>query len=260
MAFRLGHLGFISGLPIRQAFEQGWAQAPEGSSWRVGWPGELDAWMAAGELDAAPISSLEFNRRPGAYTPIAELAISSWGRLGSALFFSKQPFARLGDQAVALPKHGATSNALVVWLLAKTFGAQVRPEEVAAPLDALLESHSAALVIGDEAILEARKDRSLHCLDLGESWWRLMHTPLVHTIWAVRSELPEQDREAIAAAFAQAKAAAHDRMAEVSAEAGRLLGLSTPEAEAYFALLTYDFAPMHRAALDAMGQQLLAPA
>lgn len=259
MAFRLGHLGFISGLPIKLAFDQAWAQAPEGATWKVGRPGELDAWMAAGELDAAPISSLEFNRRPGAYLPIADLAISSWGRLGSALLFSKQPFARLGEQSVALPAHGATSNALVVWLLAKTFGAKVRPVESEAPLAQLLENHPAALVIGDEAILEARRDTSLHCLDLGESWWRLMHTPLVHTVWAVRSDLPEADREALAAAFAEAKLAAASRMAEVSAEAGRILGLSTPEAEAYFALLTYDFAPMHRAALEAMGQQLLAP-
>lgn len=260
MAFRLGHLAFISGLPIKMAFEAGWVEAPAGATWRVGRPGELDAWMAAGELDAAPISSLEFHRHPGKYLPLADLAISSWGRLGSALFYAKLPFARLGGQSIALPRHGATSNALIVWLLAKTFGAEVHPVEADAPLEALLDSHPAALVIGDEAILASRQERPGQVLDLGESWWRLMHTPLVHTVWAMRSELPEAEQAALQAAFAQAKAQAAARMSEVAAEAGRLLGLPAPEAEAYFALLTYDFAPMHRAALEALGQQLLLPA
>lgn len=260
MALRLGHLAFISGLPIKMAFEQGWVAPPAEATWRVGRPGELDAWMAEGLLDAAPISSLEFHRHRGKYLPLAELAISSWGRLGSALFYSRLPFARLGDQAIALPHHGATSNALIVWLLAKTFGAEVRPVEHDAPLEKLLESHPAALVIGDEAILANRKERPIQVLDLGESWWRLMHTPLVHTVWAMRSDLPEATQAALQAAFAQAKAEATARMGEVAAEAGRILGLPTPEAEAYFALLTYDFAPMHQAALEALGQQLLTPA
>lgn len=253
MAYAIGELSYISGLPISLPMHRGWVSGPE-TRFVPGLPGELDAAMASGALDAGPISSLEYCHRQSQYTLIPDLGISSWGRIGSSALFSKVPFSQLGGKRVALARAGATSNVLIQWLLAKMFGVEALYEEAEGPLSELLERFDAALLIGDQALIEGRKASGLDHLDLGEAWWRMMQTPMVHTVWACQASLPQADKDAIFARFAEAKAAGKAHLAEIVHEASRRLDVPEPEIEAYYALLNYDRTPIHDGSLNMLGE------
>lgn len=262
MAYGIGELTYISGLPVSLPLRDGLVSTTLTVSAVRGLPGELDAAMAQGRLAAGPISSLEYLQHRDRYQLVPDLSISSWGRIGSATLFSHVPFTKLSGETIALPRAGATSNVLTQLLLKEIFGADARYEELDATPEALLEAHPAALVIGDAAILWNRKPLELHRLDLGEAWWQMMQTPMVHTLWAVQKSLPEAERAALVALLGQAKEAGKAAHARVVAEAAERLALPTAEVEAYYALLNYDFAPVHRAGLSAFDDFLseLAPA
>src|SRR6476620_4503405 len=125
MAFTIGELSFISGLPISLPIDRGLVEAPDVHT-VTGLPGELDERMAAGELDAGPVSSLEYIRHHDRYMLVPDLSISSWGRFASAVVFSKGSFGRLTDKKVALPRGGATSNVLTEWFLHQMFGSDAQ--------------------------------------------------------------------------------------------------------------------------------------
>lgn len=248
MSYAIGELKFISGLPVSMPLIEGWVEGAA-ITHMEGLPGELDAAMAAGTIAAGPISSLEYARRKDRYKLIGELSISSWGRVGSAMLFSAVPFSQLEDQTVAVPRWGATSNVMLKWLLGKMFGVEPRFEEVDGNLAALLQAHPAALVIGDEALIESGRLGDKLSIDLGEAWWMLMKAPMVHTVWACQASLPEADQDAIESLFAQAKEQGKARRAEVVAEAARRTGLSPESIEGYYALLNYDLSPVHMQSL-----------
>lgn len=248
MAFAIGELSFISGLPISLPIDKGLVGAPEVQA-STGLPGELDERMARGELAAGPVSSLEYIRHRDRYVLVPDLSISSWGRFASAVVFSKGSFGRLTGKTVALPHGGATSNVLTQWFLRKTFGSEATFVEAEGSVEQLLESHDAALVIGDQALVESRKPHDYLTLDLGEAWWQLMKTPMVQTVWVVQKTLPEADQQALIGLYTRAKELGRERHADVVAEAGARLGISDSEIEAYYALLNYDLAPVHMQSL-----------
>lgn len=249
MTHAIGHLSFISGLPISFAFERGLLPDTSNQN-RFGRPGELDDLMAAGELAAAPISSLEYIRRRERYALLPNLSLSSWGRIGSACLFTRGTFAELSGQTIALPTFGATSNALVQWLLQKLFGVDAQYVEVDGRLDELLAKYPAALLIGDEALVEVAKGGDLVKLDLGEAWWQMMHTPFVHTVWACQANLPADVQQHLATQFGEAKALGRTHHTEIVAEATRRLGLTPEQIEAYYALLNYELTPVHRQSIS----------
>jgi chorismate dehydratase len=251
----IGELSFISGLPISWPFAHG--RLPEHAGRRlVGRPGELDAMMARGELAAAPISTLEYIRRRDRYNLVPNVSISAWGRLGSAVLFARGSFAKLGGTTIALPPQGGTSNALIQWLLHRMFGVQAQYVEAEGTLAEVLEQYPAALVIGDLAVQEARRDLGHTQLDLGEAWWHIMKTPCVTTVWAVQRSLPPEDQKALAALFTKAKEIGQAHLADVVAEAAARLDMPGPEVEAYYALLNYDLTPVHEQGIRLLAEDL----
>lgn len=249
MSFAVGELGFISGLPVSLPLVRGWVDAPELDVF-TGMPGELDARMRSGELVAGPVSSLEFIRRQYRYTLVPDLSISSWGRFASAVLFSKGSLGRLTGKTVALPPQGATSNVLAQWFLRKTFGSEPEFVEAEGSLEELLAAQDAALVIGDQALLESRKEHDYVTLDLGEGWWQLMKTPMVQTVWVVQKSLPVEDQQQLIAMYTAAKTEGLARQEEVQAEAAARLGISASEIAGYYGLINYDLAPVHMQSLS----------
>ncbi|MDB5099442.1 MAG: hypothetical protein JWM80_3863 [Cyanobacteria bacterium RYN_339] len=256
MALKIGQLSYISGLPISYAFEHGLLGDVDIES-VTGYPDELDAMMARGELAAAPISSLEYMRRDDRYTLIPDISIGSWGRMGSTILFGREPFAKLQGQTVALPPHGATTSALARWLISRLYGVEAKFVEAEGTLEALLSQYPAALLIGDQAIVEARKPGEVALrLDLGEAWWQAMHVPFVHTLWATQADLPREQRQHLVELVARAKELSKVHHEEIVAEASARLEIPAEEIEAYFALLNYDFTPVHRQGLAMFGDYL----
>jgi chorismate dehydratase len=251
----VGELSFISGWPVHRPLCSGLPGA-ERLVITMGRPGELDAAMARGELAAAPISSLEYFQRADRYELVPDLSISAWGRLGSATLFSQTPFAQLGGVDVAVPAYGATSNALVDWLLKQMFRVQAEFVEHDAPVGELLAAHPAALVIGDAAIQANRLDVGAHRLDLGQAWWQITHTPLVSTVWAMDAQQPEEVRAFLRDLFSRAKAAGQEKLGASVAEAAAKLDVPAAEIEGYFSLLNFDFSPVHQEGLGRLRDAL----
>lgn len=252
----VGELSYISGWPIHGPLHRGLSGA-ERLDVTLGRPGELDVAMAQGKLAAAPISSLEYLQRPERYELIPGLSISAWGRLGSATLFSRLSFGQLGGATVAVPAHGATSNALVDWLLQQMFGVQAQFVEHDAPVEELLSMYSAALVIGDDAVLANRLEWEAQRLDLGQAWWQITHTPLVTTVWAVQTDQATDAREFLQDLFGRAKQHGHAHLAEYAAEAALKLGMPAAELEGYFSMLNFDLSPVHEQGMGRLKDALL---
>lgn len=251
----IGELTYISGLPISWPFDHGLIEA-EGMRRVAGLPGELDALMARGELDAAPISSLEYIRRRDRYVLVPEMSISAWGRIGSATLFSQVSFGKLGGETIVMPPHGATANALIQWLLHRMFSVKAQYVEAEGSLEELLDRYPAALVIGDRAVQEARRGDNYHQLDLGEAWWQIMQTPVVTSVWAMQKTLGEDDQRALCDLYTRAKAIGLQHLPEVVAEASARIDVPTAEVEAYYALLNYELTPVHEQSIRLLAEDL----
>jgi chorismate dehydratase len=251
----VGELSFVSGWPIHGPLRRG-LPGSEMLDITVGRPGELDDAVVAGRLAAAPVSSLEYLRRSEHYTLIPGLSISAWGRLGSATLFSDVPFSRLDGATVAVPPFGATSNALLRWLLQEMFGVRANFVEAEAPLAELLGSFPAALLIGDEAIQSHRLEQGAHRIDLGQSWWQITHTPLVTTVWVVAPGQPDDVVAFLIDLLGRAKTRGQELLSEFAAEAAEKLKMPSTEMEGYFSLLNFDFSSVHQQGLHRLKEAL----
>jgi len=188
-----------------------------------GVPTELNRALLAGEIDLAPISSIEAARHAGEVLVLPGLGIASRGAVKTVLLFSwRADMRELADEPLALTDQSATSSALLQWLLRDRYGVaaqwRTRPQDLAA----MMKECSGALVIGDTALVEGERRSRLRnsvgararpfVFDLGEEWFRQTGLPFVFALWAVRREAAAELRrlgvsEALAASTAEGLAA-----------------------------------------------------
>ncbi|MEB3220943.1 MAG: menaquinone biosynthesis protein [Candidatus Sericytochromatia bacterium] len=252
---RVGELAFVSGWPVQWPLRNGLPGA-ENAVLRTGLPGDLDGWMAAGELDVSPVSSLAYMRHRDAWKMLPGLSISAWGRLGSATLLSHEPFQGLGGATVAVPARGGTSTELVRWLMERVFGVDAAFVEHEGAPDELLRAHAAVLLIGDRAVQAAAQDLVPHRLDLGQAWWQLTQTPFVTTVWACRRSLRAEVQASLTSLLARSRETARAAMPTIISEAAQRLGLKPEALEAYYALLNFDMSPAHEQAMQLLAEQL----
>jgi chorismate dehydratase len=180
-------------------------------------PAALADRLAAGELDAGLLPSIELQRIPG-LAVVPGLAIAATHEVKSVLLLCRRPVAEL--RRVALDENSRSSAALVRIVLADGHG--VEPELVGAPpdLESMLATADAALLIGDPA-LRARP-RGLLALDLAAEWRALTGTPFVFAVWAARQGV---DAGQLVAALSGSLALAQAELAAVVERGARELGL-----------------------------------
>lgn len=187
---RLGHIDYSNCIPIHASLLE--LGAP-GVTIRTGTPTELNRLLAAGEIDVAPCSSIEYARNADRYRILPGLSIAARGPVTSILLETRREPARLDGVRVRLPTASATSVVLLRILLEQRFG--VRPEyewfDQNAPADPL-DGAEAALWIGDRAL--ARRGRSRRLIDLGAAWMEWTGLPFVFALWQTWLG-PERDAE-----------------------------------------------------------------
>src|ERR1043165_8233843 len=105
---RLGHIGYVNMAPV---FFQLDAEVEE----IVGVPTELNRQLVAGELDVAPISSIEYARHADPLRLLPRLCVSSEGAVESIQLISKTPLEKI--RSVAVTPESATSVVLTKVLL-----------------------------------------------------------------------------------------------------------------------------------------------
>ena len=142
---RLGRISYVNMAPVFYRLE---AEVEE----IQGVPTELNRRVRAGELDVAPISSIEYARNADRLRLLPRLCVSSEGAVDSIQLVSRKPLEQV--RSVAVTPESATSVVLTKVLL---------PEASHVPLG---EDADAKLLIGDAALKSAFEDR---CVSPGPS-------------------------------------------------------------------------------------------
>jgi chorismate dehydratase len=223
---RLGRISYVNMAPVFYRLD---AEVEEIS----GVPTDLNRRLLAGEIDIAPISSIEYARNADRLRLLPRLCVSSQGAVDSIQLVSKLPLEHV--RSVAVTPESATSVVLTKVLL---------PE---ASHVSLGEEADAKLLIGDAALQSAFEDPTPHH-DLGRLWLERTGLPMVFAVWAAPEptpsgldELEAKLVDSVRRARAEPEQLAHESSARYGYPAGFLAR--------YFEKLHYSFGPRERAGL-----------
>jgi chorismate dehydratase len=223
---RLGRISYVNMAPVFYRLE---AEVEE----IQGVPTELNRRLLAGELDVAPISSIECARNADRLRLLPRLCVSSEGAVDSIQLVSRKPLEHV--RTVAVTPESATSVVLTKVLL---------PDADHVPLG---EEADAKLLIGDAALKSAFEDPTPH-YDLGRLWQERTGLPMVFAVWAcpepLQAGLAELE-DALVASVRLARAEPERLAFEASDRYGYPAGFLAR----YFEKLRYSFGPRERAGL-----------
>src|SRR5688500_3636940 len=109
---KLGHIEYSNCFPVHALLL---TRMPAGSAVELvgGTPAELNEALAAGTIDVAPCSSIEYARHAERYRLLPDFVIGSDGPVGSILFECSRPIAELNDATIKVPTASATSVVLL---------------------------------------------------------------------------------------------------------------------------------------------------
>src|SRR5918996_1481048 len=223
---RLGRISYVNMAPV---FHRLNADVEEVS----GVPTELNRLLLDGQLDIAPISSIEYARHADSLRILPRLCVSSEGAVDSIQLVSRVPLEQV--RRVAVTPESATSVVLTKVLL---------PEAHHVPLG---EEADAKLLIGDAALKSAFEDPTPH-FDLGRLWLERTGLPMVFAVWAAPEPVADglfELQEALVASVRAARADPETLAYESSDRYGYPAGFLAR----YFEKLRYSFGPRERAGL-----------
>ena len=223
---RLGRIGYVNMAPVFYRLDFDVEEV-------VGVPTALNRQLVAGEIDVAPISSIEYARHADSLRILPRLCVGSEGAVDSIQLVTKLPLDDV--RTVAVTPESATSVVLTKVLL---------PEATHVPLG---EEADAKLLIGDAALKSAFEDPTPHH-DLGRLWLERTGLPMVFAVWAApeptHPDLPELE-DALVASLRAARAEPEQLAYESSERYGYPAGFLAR----YFEKLRYRFGPRERAGL-----------
>jgi len=223
---RLGRISYVNMAPVFFRLD---AEVQE----IQGVPTELNRLLLAGELDVAPISSIEYARNADRLRLLPRLCVGSEGAVDSIQLVSRRPLEQV--RSVAVTPESATSVVLTKVLL---------PEADHVPLG---DDADAKLLIGDAALKSAFEDPTPHH-DLGRLWLERTGLPMVFAVWACPEPLPAgltELEDALVTSVRTARAEPETLAHEASARYGYPAGFLAR----YFEKLRYRFGPRERAGL-----------
>jgi chorismate dehydratase len=223
---RLGRISYVNMAPVFYRLD---ADVEEVS----GVPTDLNTRLVGGELDLAPISSIEWARNAERLRLLPRLCVGSEGAVDSIQLVSRRPLEQV--RRVAVTPESATSVVLTKVLI---------PE---AEHLLLGEEADAELLIGDAALRSAFEDPTPH-YDLGRLWQERTGLPMVFAVWAAPDPPPAglvELEEALVASVRRARAEPEQLAREASERYGYPAGFLAR----YFEKLRYRFGPRERAGL-----------
>ncbi len=223
---KLGRISYVNMAPVFYRVE---AEVEEVQ----GVPTALNAMLLAGELDTAPISSIEYARNADKLKLLPRLCVASEGAVDSIQLVSRKPLEEV--RVVAVTPESATSVALTKVLL---------PHAQHVPLG---EEADATLLIGDAALKSAFEDPTPHH-DLGRLWMERTGLPMVFAVWACPEPLAD-GLEEIEDALVDSVRRARAEPEQLAFEAAERYGYPAGFLARYFEKLRYRFGPRERAGL-----------
>lgn len=223
---RLGRISYVNMAPVFHKLEADVEEV-------LGVPTELNRMLLDGELDIAPISSIEYARHAERLRILPRVCVSSEGAVDSIQLVTRIPLGQV--RSVAVTPESATSVVLVQILLPKA-------EIVPLGIDA-----DATLLIGDAALRSAFEDPTPH-YDLGRLWLERTGLPMVFAVWAAPEPVVDGliDLEHALVASVRLARSEPERLARQASEA---YGYPAGFLARYFEKLRYSFGPRERAGL-----------
>jgi chorismate dehydratase len=223
---RLGRISYVNMAPVFHRLD---AEVEE----VAGVPTELNRRLLDGEIDLAPISSIEYARHAERLRILPRLCVSSEGAVDSIQLVSRKPLDQV--RSIAVTPESATSVVLTRVLL---------PEADHVPLG---EEADATLLIGDAALKSAFEDPTPHH-DLGRLWLERTGLPMVFAVWAAPDPVPEGVAE-LESALVDSVRRARAEPEILAHEASERYGYPAGFLARYFEKLRYRFGPRERAGL-----------
>jgi chorismate dehydratase len=223
---KLGRIGYVNMAPVFFRLDAAVEEI-------VGVPTDLNRRLVSGELDVAPISSIEYARNADTLRLLPRLCDSSEGAVESIQLISKTPLQNI--RSVAVTPESATSVVLTKVLF---------PDAEQVPLG---EDAEAKLLIGDAALRSAFEDPTPHH-DLGRLWLERTGLPMVFAVWAAPEPAHPGLGELEDALVASVRAARNDPEL-LAYESAELYGYPAGFLARYFEKLRYRFGPRERAGL-----------
>ncbi len=220
-----------------------------------GEPAKLNALLARGEIDASSSSSIEYARHWREYIAVPGVSISSRGRVGSILLFSRKPVEELSGALISVSSASATSVVLLKSLLKFRYGLQAKLIPEKPVLRDMLEGRQAALIIGDEALKEnlaLDSTLGLKVYDLGTLWQEFTGLPFVYALWMMREDSSKREPSLAArfkAGIIAAKEAAAPRYEEIASGSPESAWMGVPGLVDYWETMSYDLTEEHIAGL-----------
>jgi len=223
---RLGRISYVNMAPVFYGLEANVEEIE-------GVPTELNEMLLDGEIDVAPIPSIEYARNADRLRLLPRLCVSSEGAIDSIQLVTRLSLSQV--RSVAVTPESATSVVLVRILLPNV-------EIVSFETEA-----DATLLIGDAALRSAFEDPTPH-FDLGRLWRDRTGLPMVFAVWAAPEPLVEGLIELEHALVASVRLARSepDRLAR---QTSRTYGYPAGFLARYFEKLRYSFGPRERAGL-----------
>jgi chorismate dehydratase len=223
---RLGRISYANMAPVFYKVEADLEEV-------TGVPTDLNRMLLDGELDIAPISSIEYARHAERLRILPRLCVSSEGAVDSIQLVTRMQFNQV--RSVAVTPESATSVVLTRILLPR---AEILPLGMEA---------DAKLLIGDAALHSAYEDPTPH-FDLGRLWLEKTGLPMVFAVWAAPEPVAEGLVELEHALVASVRLARSEPEL-LARKASELYGYPAGFLARYFEKLRYSFGPRERAGL-----------
>jgi chorismate dehydratase len=246
-----------------------------------GVPSKLNKMLREGEIDLCPSSSVEYLRNKDLYNIIDDVSVSSKGKVGSVVLFTRRPIETVAGKKIMITDQSDTSVALLDIILRRFYGFDYETELSDAPQR---EGKNYFLMIGDDAIRHAHKEGSLdtyqtecdgadanplQCLepptyvyDLGEMWYEKTGLPFVFALWIARKRLyePADPHHGLFMKFQndvkEAKDIALRNLPEIAKYSTLQPQLRAPEIIDYWKHLDYDLTDEHKKGLKLFEEYL----
>ena len=197
---RVGKIAFVNTTP----FYFNLFSSPKSASFVEGSPAEINELMSRGEIDFAPISSLEYALHQDQYILLPILCIGSRDFSRSVLLFSREKIEGLNGKKIALSKKSLSSASLLKIIL--KFKHRFSNEFIigSGSPEEMLQTADSVLAIGDEALFFKPKE-FLYKYDLSELWWNWTELPFCFAVWAVKREFYERHPAEVVEFYTQLK-------------------------------------------------------
>lgn len=180
MHLRVGRIPFLVCAPFFHRFFTKNFQN-DGAIFVDGAPSSLNVLLANGEIHLAPGSSFNYALHPDKLVLAPNLCTSCNLEVQSVKLFSHLPIEQLGGRRIHLTSQSATSIALLK-ILFKEYICET-PEYISGV--EFSNQDSAKLLIGDEALLETKRNAFPYSYDLGTLWQLWQRKPFVFGAWSV---------------------------------------------------------------------------